>query len=58
VDALDPRSQPNSYAASCLPPALLVELEDIQSIGGLAHLNGVGSKQGVVAWGTQGAGGS
>ncbi len=43
LDALDPRSQPNSYAASCLPPALLVELEDIQSIGGLNHLKGVGA---------------
>ncbi|KAJ9513660.1 hypothetical protein QJQ45_015416, partial [Haematococcus lacustris] len=40
LDALDPRSNSN-YAASCLPDRLRAELEDIQSIGGLTHLNGI-----------------
>jgi hypothetical protein len=47
LDLLDPRAAPNSLAASCLPPAVLTELEEIQSIGGLSHLNGVGG------WGVQ-----
>lgn len=41
LEALDPRSSPNSLAASCLPPALLAELEEVQSVGGPSHLTGV-----------------
>ena len=42
LDALDPRS--GSGAGATLPPALLVELEDIQNIGGVGHLKGVGAR--------------
>jgi hypothetical protein len=41
LEALDPRSTPNSLAASCLPAPLLAELEEVQSIGGVSHLTGV-----------------
>lgn len=41
LEALDPRSAPNAGAASCLPPALLADLTEIESIGGMGHLKGV-----------------
>jgi len=42
LDALDPRSSKGT--ASALPSALLAELEEIQSIGGPTHIQGVGRR--------------